>query len=323
MTATRHQLVRLAVPAAALVLAAPAAAAVGAAASLQVTAPKRVVQGNPIRIEASARTGMRCTLAFRYRGGAAQKGLGAATARAGRATWTWDVPRDARPGAAVATVRCAGGGQARRTVMVVGSVIPASITVVKQGFSVRPRRFTGADVSWGVIVKNTSPQSDAIEVTILANLVGPDNKLVGSATVRVPRIAAGREQAAGGDMSFIGVPNVARLEVVAQIRESGPRTTTFPSVSNVRVVPDPFEPGPVVGSVEGELVNDHPGKTLERAQLFTVVLDADGNVLGGQQGYAIASLPPATRQFFKINGMRGVWFANAASAYVTVVPTYR
>jgi hypothetical protein len=130
------------------------------------------------------------------------------------------------------------------------------------------------------------------------------------------------EYALGGDLSFPGVPPVSRLEIVAQIGESGKGSRTFPAPANVRILPDRFE-ADSVGSVEGEIQNDSAVKTMERAQLSTVVLDGAGNVIGGQTGNAMASLPPGSRQFFKISGMRGVTFSNAASAIVSVNPSYR
>ncbi len=305
---------------AALALAGSAGAAVNAAAGVGVTAPRRVVQGSAMKVEASVRSGTRCSLTFRYKNGSRQTGLRSSTARGGKAAWRWQVPRSAAPGAAIASVSCGGAGSARRTVMIVGSVIPASIQVLKQGFSIRPQRI-GADASWGVIVKNTSPQSDALNVVILANFVLPDNKLIGSATVRISRIVAGTEVATGGDLDFPGIPPVARLEIVAQIGESGRGPKTTPAIANTRILPNRFDLA-VVGSVEGEVVNDNALKTMVRAQLSTVVLDAAGNILGGRTGLAGASLPPGSRQFFKITGMGAVRFDQAASAIVSVIPTY-
>ena len=64
-------------------------------------------------------------------------------------------------------------------------------------------------------------------------------------------------------------------------------------------------------------------RNLQAAELSTVVLDADGNIIGGGYGYGGAYLPPAARVFFKIdNGMRPIPFYKAASALVSVVPTY-
>lgn len=299
-----------------------AAAAVEGAAANWILGPKRAVAGSPMKIEAKVPNGTRCSLTFKYKNGVGQKGLRPATAKGGKAVWHWQVPKSAEPGPARATASCGRSGRGTLTIMIIGEVIPASIEVLKQGFSIRPKRYGGADSSWGVILKNTSPQSDAIDVVVLANYVLPDNKLIGSATVRVGRIARGMEYAVGGDLAFPSVPPVVRLEIVAQIGKSAQLHKTFPAIANVRVVGDRNDPA-IVGSVEGEVVNDNALKTMERSLLGTVVLDAGGNILGGRTGYAFASLPPGAREFFKITGMRAVAFDQAASAIVSVAPQYR
>ena len=130
------------------------------------------------------------------------------------------------------------------------------------------------------------------------------------------------EYALGGDLNFPGVPPVSRLEIVAQIGESGRAQQRSRAPANVRVLPDRFE-ADSVGSVEGEIQNDSAAKTMERApSSTTVVLDASGNVLGGQAGSASASLPPGSRQFFKITGLRGVQMGQVASLMTAAVPMY-
>jgi hypothetical protein len=306
-----------------LAFAGSAGAAVEGAAANWILGPKRAVAGNPMKIEAKVPNGTRCSLTFKYRNGASQKGLRAATAKGGKVVWHWQVPKSAEPGPARATASCGRQGRGAITVMIIGEVIPATIEVVKQGFSIRPKRYgTGADSSWGVILKNTSPQSDAYDVVVLANYVLPDNKLIGSATVRVGRIARGMEYAVGGDLPFPSVPPVVRLEIVVQVGKSVQLHKTFPAIANIRVVSDRNDSA-VVGSVEGEVVNDNPAKTMDRSYLGTVVLDAEGNILGGRTGSAFASLPPGAREFFKITGMRAVSFDQAASAIVSVTPQYR
>jgi hypothetical protein len=306
-----------------LAFATAAGAAVNGASAGWYMAPKRIVQGNPMKVEVSVPRGTRCSLSFTYKGGAKQKGLRSLTARNGKAAWEFEVPKKATPGPARARLVCSGHRSATFVVMIIGEVIPATIEVVKQGFSIRPKRFgSGADSSWGVILKNTSPQSDAFDVIVLANYVMPDNKLIGSATERIGRVARGTEFAVGGDLAFPSVPPVVRLEIVVQIGKSARLPMTFPGIANVRVVSDRFDPA-IVGSVEGEVVNDNAQKTMERSTLGTVVFDGAGNILGGQSGSAFASLPPGAREFFKITGMRAVDFGAAASAMVSVVPSYR
>lgn len=286
------------------------------------SAPHRAVQGDTVRLAVAVRpAGVRCRLSVRYEGGALQPGLRPVRALRGRAEWKWQLARDTSVGAARATVSCGSAGSAARSILIVGSVIPANIRVANQGFSVRQYNYGGSSVSWGVILANESPNRDAVEVTVLANFVMADNRLIGSATTRISAISAGTQHAVGGELSFLGGAPIERLEIVVQTRKSGPPTRRKPAVTNLRVVPgltDPFW----AGSLEGELINDD-GSKLSRAQLGAVIFDADGKVIGGGSGFAYASLPPGAREFIKITtGMRAIAMNRAASALVSVVPTY-
>jgi hypothetical protein len=301
-----------------------AGSASGRAASIRfVAGAHRVVQGSEVSVVVAVRpAGARCSLAVLYQGGSSQS-LPDTTAAGGRASWKWRVPRAAEPGTARIFVACGGAGRASRNLVVIGSVIPARIHVVKSGWSVRTLSFAGSEVSYGVILSNDSPQRDALDVKVLVNFVMADNRLIGSATTRLSNIAAGTQHALGGEVIFPGGAPIARLEVVVVIGGSGPATRVRPGLSAVRVMPSPYEPA-WVGSVEGEVQNDHPTRTLSMVELSTVVLDAAGNVIGGGSGFGAAELPPASRMFFKISsGMGAIPMSKAASALVSVVPTYK
>jgi hypothetical protein len=69
--------------------------------------------------------------------------------------------------------------------------------------------------------------------------------------------------------------------------------------------------------------NDSPRKTIQFVELSGVVFDSSGNIIGGGTGFEAAALPPAARLFMKItNGVRPILYSRAASAMVSVVPTY-
>jgi hypothetical protein len=300
-----------------------AGSATGRAAGIRfVDGAHRVVQGNELSMTVSVSpAGVRCSAAVRYRGGKTQN-LPAVTAAGGRASWKWKVARSTPPGPARAYVSCGSAGRASRTFTVIGAVLPPTIHVVKTGWSVRPFA-AGALVSYGVILANESKQRDALDVKVLVNFVMSDNRLIGSATTRVSDITAGTQHAMGGELLFQGGAPIARLEVVVVTGGAGPKSKLFPGLSAVRVVPSPIEPQ-WSGAVEGEVQNDSPTKSLAQAELSSVVLDADGNVIGGGNGFAAAPLPPSSRMFFKITtGMRAIPSDEAASALVSIVPTYK
>ncbi|HYY02526.1 MAG TPA: hypothetical protein VE736_01445 [Gaiellaceae bacterium] len=284
--------------------------------------PRRVVQRDLLKVNVHAPTGAACTLALVFADGRRQPGLAPAVARGGVARWRFRITGDAAPGRARLGVSCA-GGSASRWLLVVGSVIPARIVVVKDGWSVRSQQF-GSSASYGVILKNTSPSQDALRVYTLVNFVGPDNRLVGTATTTVSGIPAGQQYALGGQLQFPGgAPDISRLEVVVQIGDRGANKLRQPTITNLIVAPSVFEPQ-WVGAVEGEVSNDALNLELQNTELSTVVFDSAGNVIGGGQGFAFASLPPAAREFFKIQtGLSSIQFARAASAMVSAVGTYQ
>jgi hypothetical protein len=302
-----------------LAIAGSASASTERSTGISIAGPTRIVQGDTVKMTVSARSGARCTLMLRFKSGSQR--VGPVTSTAGKAVFTFDVARRAAPGAATVKATCGAAGTTTRKLVVIGSVIAPKINVLKQGFSIRPHPFGGSTVSWGVVLQNTSAKQDAIDVTVLANFVLPDNTLIGSMTRRISRVGASAVGVGGGDLRFVGVPPIARLEVVVQVKEGAAPRKTLPLLSNEHVVPDRLDPS-YVGSVEGEVANDDLGRRMRRADLYAVALDAAGNVLGGGAGYAAAALPPGSRQFFKISGLRGVQMANVASLMTAAVPTY-
>jgi hypothetical protein len=244
------------------------------------------------------------------------------TASGGSASWTWTVPRHVQPGVTHVSASCAGAGRATRTLTVIGGVVPPKINVVQSGWSTRVYPYGGTGVSWGVILENTSKTQDAKQVQVLCNFVMSDNRLIGSMTVNVSDIAAGTKHATGGELSFPSGAPIARLEIVVKIGQAAPATHSKPGISFVRLEPSTIEPA-YTGSIEGEVQNDSPSKTIQFVELSGVVFDSAGNIIGGATGFEAAALPPAARLFMKItNGVRPILYSKAASAMVSVVPTY-
>jgi hypothetical protein len=286
-----------------------------------VSAPRAALQGKEARIviRTSGRSGV-CRLSVRYADGATEL-IGLATATAGRVTWTWRVGEVAAAGKARLYASCTGAGSAARSVTVVGTLVPPKIVVADQGFSVRPKG-SSTSVSFGVMLRNESPNADALQVYVLVNFVMADGHLIGSKADTIEAIPAGRTHAHGDSLSFPGAAPVVRLEVVIKVGGRQRRIIHVPVASNVRVVPDRYD-ATWVGEVNGEIINDHPQLNLQRTELSTVVFDAAGNVLGGGTGSASALLPPGTRQAFAMrSGLEAIPWARAARAVVTPLGTY-
>lgn len=312
----------LALPALALALLL-AAGATAAPAPLRFSAfPKRVLQSGTASVKLALRRDRdRCSLSVRYHDGAVDA-LGRANVTHGIARWSWQVPKNAKAGAAKVTASCARSGRLTRTLVVVGVVLPPKIDVAKQGFSIRQKSI-GSQVSYGVILENESQTLDALDVEVLVNFVNGDNVLYGSATDRVKLIRAGSQYALGGSLTFPGAAPVVRLEVVVQVAGHQPHAQApVPAVANLRLLPSRFEPQ-WLGSLEGEMVNDQAALTLAGASLSAVVFDAAGNVVGGGTGSASASLPPGSREFFKATlGLTAIPITDASTVQVSLEPRY-
>jgi hypothetical protein len=196
------------------------------------------------------------------------------------------------------------------------------VDVVKQGYSIRPRSYGGTDGSYGVILENRSSTEDALDVNVLVNFVMANSKLSGSASTAVSAIAAGGTYALGGNLSYDGIAEVSRLEVVVTVAKRQPHKLHLPPIANIYLEPSTYDAG-WLGAVDGELINDDPLLTLQSAQLSAVVMDAGGSVVGGATGYAFSPLPPSARELVKLTqSVTAIPLTKAASAIVSVTPTY-
>lgn len=285
-------------------------------------APATALQGKLVRLAVAAKpaSSTRCTLAVTYNDGTVEQ-LGRTFARLGRATWEWRVPEVAQPGRARLTASCAGAGRVTRLITVVGTLIPPKIDVADQGFSVRAKS-SGSEASFGLMLRNSSPNADALSVYVLVNFVMADGQAIGTKAETIDAIAAGTTYAYGGSLSFPGAAPVARLEVVVKVGGRQRRTIHQPLVQSIGVVPGRRDAA-WVGEVNGEIVNDHATLNVSRTKLSTVVFDAGGSIVGGGVGYATALLPPGTRQVFAItSGVDAIPWARAARAAVSPLAVY-
>ncbi len=233
------------------------------------------------------------------------------------------MPDFAAAGQAKLTVACSGGAKATKAVIVVGDLIPPKVALVKQGYSPRIQG-SRENVSYGLVLQNTSPNANALNVGVLVNFVLPDGHLIGSATKTISIINAGSTYFLGGDMGFSGNPTITKLEVVISPGGRARSEKTFqPELDNVHLVPGMSDPS-WLGSIEGEVVNVHSSLTLSNASMSCVVFDANGNVLGGGNGSAFVKLLPGSRAFFKLTGGLGsIPYNTASSVSISVIPSYQ
>jgi hypothetical protein len=286
-----------------------------------VRVPATALQGKVVKIAIATKpaTRTRCTLVVRYNDGAVERMT--SVTRQGVATWDWRLPEVAQPGRASLSVSCIGAGSVSRLVTVVGTLIPPKIVVADQGYSIRVRP-SGSEVSFGLMLQNTSPNADALSVYVLVNFVMADGQAIGTKTEVIDAIPGGTTFAYGGSLNFPGGAPVARLEVVVKVGGRQRHLIHEPLVQSIGIVPG-LRDAMWVGEVNGEIINDHPSLNVDRAKLSTVVFDVNGVIVGGGSGTATALLPPGTREVFKItSGVDAIPWARAARAAVSTFATY-
>jgi len=267
----------------------------------------------------------RCSLSVKYVDGSLQKGLGTVHATSGRALWKWNLADVAPAGPARATVACGRSGSLSRIFTVVGgSLRHSKLTIVNTGYSQRPDRFgPGSSVSYGIVLDNPSNTEDAQSVSVQVNFLDATNHTLQSASNRIAVVRAGSTFNLGGNQSIPSQTPVVKLEIIVQTDAYVKAATHEPAVENVHIVPSSFEPA-WVGEVDGDLINDDPTNTLTNAQIYVVLFDSAGNVVGGGTGFMFSTLPPGTRVYMNAtSGFTSVPTAKATTAAISIVPTYK
>ena len=158
---------------------------------------------------------------------------------------------------------CAGSKKIAGGLLVVGGLIPPRISVQKDGFSVRTSTTGSADASYGILVRNQSPNADALNVTVLINFVLANDHLLGSTSANISEIPAGSTYALGGNLSFPGAAPIARLETVIQVGGSQRHAGHAPALDNIVIEPGTYDPS-WVGDVGRR--SDQQRSTLDAAE---------------------------------------------------------
>ena len=298
--------------------------AAGATNAVRVhVAPTTVSAGKSALISATVTpSAARCRPTLTSPAGSARL-LASKKASKSRVSWAWPVPRTATPGRWTATVACVGAGTAsarftvRRAAPPAPPVVPAKLEVERYGFGVEA--FSDSTfVGYGAVIRNLSPDEDALDVTVLVNVIGSSGQILESEADRYEVIPSAVTYYAGG-LILINQGNapVARIEVNVSFRERAEKAVALPVVSNVRVQTDPLG----IAEVAGELQNTSTKPLSNFSDITAVVFDAAGNVVGGGWGFLEADVQPGGRIGFTVL-IAGRAPSEIASAQVSVEPYF-
>jgi hypothetical protein len=235
------------------------------------------------------------------------------------ATMTVNVRASAASGSYPITVKGAGIGATHTTIITLNVLIPAKVVAVKSGLSSRTG-CTGCDtyLSYGLVLQNTSPDEDALRVTLTLNFLDASGLIVHAATVYgVGPVPAGATYYFGGYYSDYKPATPVQVQLAsAQVARSQKKAIGgLPPVASVSVTDSSGS-----AHVLGEFTNPYTWTIPDYVDVTAVCFDAAGNVIGGGSGNPNASVTPGGRTGFDIP-IRSLSASQIASAQVSVAPS--
>lgn len=316
-----------------LVLSTLALSAAGASAAPRATSgisPSLIHQGDHTTITVRVTNPKaRCSASLRFSNGKTER-LSPKRPTKGRVTFLAAIAANAAVGQGKWSVICNSRVVSTGSFVVVqtkstSSTAAPRVVVSKQGFNQRPDRSPsiGSQLSFGLILSNTSQTEDAQDVYVIVNMVTASGQLIGSIARTIPVVPAGGTYNYGDSLHLRTQVSATSLEVAIRVGSHEPKQVRLsPDFANVRILPGQFDLG-YVAEVDGEVVNDNTSMTLRSAKLSLVVLDANGLPIGGGTALSMTALPPNTRFVFTAQqGFTPIPLAQAASVLISATTTY-
>jgi hypothetical protein len=294
------------------------ASAQARAQGVQVTLLSRhVTQGDEQILDATTSRSATCSLSVRYANGHRQP-LGRFHAQRHHVEWAWLVPPQAAVGKAKARVACGGAGARTETFMVTRRP-PSSVAVVQRGFTQLHNGRGGTNLSWGVALVNRS-REEARNVTVYANFIDAQGRLLLTDSVDVAGIAPGATYYAGSVADTAGYPVATKLVPVLTSGPSTPETLVSPEVTNVQVFAGDGDGSAVI---DGDVTNDGTQPLAFDAVIFAVLFNSSGQIVGGGLAFPPYLLAPGAQGTFEVDtGPGGPPASSVSYARLSADPKY-
>lgn len=204
-----------------------------------------------------------------------------------RVSLRWTTAASPSTSQAALTIACPESGSATVHLTIRGSLIPATVTVGKSGFSLS----TDLDqINYGAVLTNPSPNQDALNVQMTANFLSASGQIVATDVFTLSDVPAGSTFYYGGSTSFSAVnptPTTMQLTTLVGSQQRAANLPVAP-MTNLQAIPDDF----LGTQIQGQFSNPYT-KTLTTLTAITyTVFDTAGNVISGGITFSNAEVPP-------------------------------
>lgn len=230
-----------------------------------------------------------------------------------RASFSWRLPAAAAPGAWTIAVTCGTAGSVSGSLKVTRRAAPAGVPTVsvdKSGFSL-----AGTSVGYGVVLRNTAADRDALGVTVTVNVLDAGNHVLKTEVTRIAGIPAALTYYFGG-VVFLDAATTA-VSLQASVRVAAGQAERFrpPDVADVHAVD-----AAGVAHLEGVLGNEGTRPISALTRITGVVFDPAGNVIGGGYTFPTGLVQPSDHMQFDI-AVPGVTVDRIGSVQASVEPS--
>jgi hypothetical protein len=180
-------------------------------------------------------------------------------------------------------------------------VANGQVVAIASGFDSDPSGGgAGEDIDYGVLLKNTSSQFDAIRLTATVRAVDTSGRSVATDQIPVTVIPAGSTFAIAGLLTPSVSLGFSKLSITIHVDAWRAKAISLPIAYNVDLA-GRFDPS-LCCDVTGSFTNPYKKAISQDAPIYAVYLDASGRIIGGTSDTTGAAVQPGATVDFDMLG---------------------
>ena len=190
------------------------------------------------------------------------------------------------------------------------------VVAVTSGFDRDTTTGAASEIDYGVILRNKSSVSDAMDLTVTVRAADASGRSMATDEIPVSLIPAGGTFVVAGLLLPSVSLTVTKLRVTVKVGRHETKGRRLPAVSNVKLDTS----GGQLLDVTGRVSNSYRRTMSQDAPIYVIFLNAQGRIVGGAASSTGAQVRPGATVSFGVEGVVNSPSAHAASARVSVDP---